>query len=127
VTGRKVTGAQGEAVAAAYLRRNGYLILATNWRCRLGEIDIIARDGPVLVFVEVRARRSTRLGTPEESVTATKQRRLVDLAQTYLLFLETAGRPWAGAWRIDVVAVEIDPADGLGVRLNHLPNAVEGA
>jgi putative endonuclease len=124
---RKVTGAQGEAAAAGYLRRNGYQILVTNWRCRLGEIDIVARDGPTLVFVEVRTRRSARLGSPEESVTATKQRRLVDLAQTYLLFLETEGRPWTGAWRIDVVAVEIDPADDRGMRLNHLPSAIEGA
>ena len=124
---RKVTGALGEAAAAGYLRRNGYQILVTNWRCRLGEIDIVACDDQTLVFVEVRTRRSARLGSPEESVTPAKQRRLVDLAQTYLIFLETAGRPWAGPWRIDVVAVEIDPADGRGMRLNHLPNAVEGA
>ena len=82
--GRKTTGSRGELLAAGYLRRQGYTILRTNWRCRRGEIDIIARDGATLVFVEVRTRRSTNLGSPEESVTPAKQRRLAELAQTYL-------------------------------------------
>ncbi len=124
--GRKTTGARGEAVAVDYLRRKGYTILQANWRCRRGEIDIVAQDGPMLVFVEVRTRRSTRLGSPEESVTASKQQRLVDLAHTYLLFLETAGRPWSGPWRIDVVAIAVNPS-GVTAHLNHLVNAIEGA
>ncbi len=123
---RRTTGAEGESLAAAFLRRKGYTIRQANWRCRIGEIDLIAQDGPTLVFVEVRTRSSRGLGTAEESVTATKQRRLVDLAQTYLLFLEHAGEPWPGPWRIDVVAVQIDRrADGYA-RVNHLVNAVEG-
>ena len=124
---RKTTGAPGEAIGADYLRRQGYRIVATNWRCRRGEIDIIAQDSATLVFVEVRARSSARLGSPEESVTPAKQRQLVELAQTYLLFLETAGRPWTGAWRIDVVALEVNSRTGALRKLNHVINAVEGA
>ncbi len=124
---RKATGARGEAIAADYLRNEGYTIAGTNWRCRRGEIDIIAEDGVTLVFVEVRARSSARLGSPEESVTPAKQRRLVELAQTYLLFLETAGRAWSGPWRIDVVALEVNSRTGALRQLNHVINAVEGA
>lgn len=123
---RKTTGALGEAVAADYLRQKGYTIATTNWRCRRGEIDIIARDGATLVFVEVRTRSSARLGSAEESVTPAKQRRLAELAETYLLFQEAAGQPWHGPWRIDVVALEVNANTGAPRKLNHLINAVEG-
>jgi putative endonuclease len=120
--GRKTTGSQGEAQAAEYLLSRGYTILQTNWRCRRGEIDIIAQDGATLVFVEVRTRSSARLGSPEESVTIAKQRRLAELAQVYLQFREAAGKPWPNGWRIDVIAIRTGSAG----RLNHLMNAVEG-
>ncbi len=126
-TGRRATGARGEALATEYLRRAGYTILRANWRCRIGEIDIIAQDGPALVFVEVRTRTSSKLGSAEESVTAVKQRRLAQLAQTYLVFLESAGRPWPGPWRIDVIALEVDRLSGSPTQLNHLISAIEGA
>jgi putative endonuclease len=77
-------GARAEALAAAYLERQGLAIVARNFRTRLGEIDVIARDGPVLVFVEVRMRRSARFGGAAESITATKQARLVAAANVYL-------------------------------------------
>ena len=123
---RRGTGARGETIAADYLRRKQYAILAANWRCRRGEIDLIARDGVTLVFVEVRTRSSNRMGSPEESVTPAKQRRLAELAETYLLFAETQGRPWTGPWRIDVVAIRVRGSDGGLVDINHLENAVEG-
>jgi len=123
---RKSTGARGEAIAAQHLERNGFSIVETNWRRRIGEIDIVARDGAALVFVEVRTRRSNQVGAAEESITAVKQRRLADLAQLYLQVLESTGRPWAGPWRIDVVAVAIDPRSGEVAGLNHLVNAIEG-
>ena len=123
---RKTTGARGEAVAADYLRHKGYTITTTNWRCRRGEIDIIARDGAALVFVEVRTRSSARLGSPEESVTPAKQRRLAELAETYLLSLEADGQAWTGPWRIDVVALEMNKRTGALRTLNHVINAVEG-
>lgn len=123
---RKATGARGESTALAYLRHKGYSIVATNWRCRRGEIDIVARDGPALVFVEVRTRISRQLGTPEESITRTKQRRLVELAEMYLHILDLDGRSWDGPWRIDVVALQMHPAQG-DFSINHVVNAVEGA
>ena len=124
---RKATGAHGENLAARYLSERGYTIVEANWRCRRGEIDLVAQDHETLVFVEVRTRSSARLGGPEESVTRAKQRRLAELAETYLLFLETAGRAWSGPWRIDVVALQIEGPGGATVRLNHLIDAIEGA
>ena len=124
---RKTTGARGETIAADYLRRQGYTITTTNWRCRHGEIDIVAQDGPTLVFVEVRTRRSSGLGGPEESVTPAKQRRLAELAETYLQSLEAEGRNWTAPWRIDLVALRLDRAGSAVVNLNHVINAVEGA
>ncbi len=123
---RRATGTRGEIVAAGYLRLNRYVVIDHNWRCRRGEIDIIARDGNTLVFVEVRSRRSNQLGSAEESVTPAKQRRLAELAETYLLFQEAAGQPWHGPWRIDVVALEVNANTGAPRKLNHLINAVEG-
>lgn len=118
---RRGTGQRGEELAAAHLARQGYEILARNWRCRAGEMDIIARRGEMLVFVEVRTRRGRRLGTPEESVTPAKQARLIEVAQTYLQEIELAGSPW----RIDVVAVVLD-GRGQVRRFNHLESAVGG-
>ena len=123
---RKALGQQGEELAAAYLVELGYETVARNWRTRAGELDIVARDGEWLVFVEVRARRTGRadpapmLGRPEESVTPRKQLQLAALAGAYLF-----ERPWNGPWRIDVIALEIRP-DGSVARLNHLRDAVGG-
>ena len=115
---RLALGARGEAAARIYLQRRGYTIEATNYRCRWGEIDIVASQGEVLVFVEVRTRRSNAFGSPQESVTARKRERLVLAAQHYLQEHSTEPN-----WRIDLVAVE---ADGRGVvrRIQHVENAV---
>ncbi|MEO0025935.1 MAG: YraN family protein [candidate division WOR-3 bacterium] len=78
-------GREGEIAAQEFLKRSGYRILATNYRCRFGEIDIVSeRDGTV-VFVEVKARSSDRFGQPAEAVTRSKQVRLYRLAQEFLL------------------------------------------
>jgi putative endonuclease len=116
---KRKLGRHGEDRAAAYLKRQGYAILARNWRCPLGELDIVAREGETLVFVEVRARRSDRLGTPEESITPAKQARLVELAQTYLQETGQSDQDW----RIDVVAIEVG-RQGEVKRLNLIRNAV---
>lgn len=121
---RRTTGQRGEALAAAYLQRQGYGIIATNWRCAAGEIDIVAIDRQELVFVEVRARRGDRLGSAAESVTAAKQRRLVALAESYLHQLEQERRPWDGPYRIDVIAIQLETTAG-AARLHHLRHAVE--
>lgn len=123
---RKATGAHGEAAAADYLRGQDYRIVEMNWRCPRGEIDIVAQDGATLVFVEVRTRSSTAWGSAEESVTRTKQRRLIELATTYLLRKEQHSQSWKGQWRIDVVALQINRTTGRVLRLNHLRSAVEG-
>ena len=80
-------GAAAETLAAEYLMRQGLTIVARNFRTRAGEIDLVARDGRTLVFVEVRMRRSASHGGAVESITAQKQRRLVAAANGYLAML----------------------------------------
>ena len=121
---RQAVGRRGEALAAAYLQQRGYGIIASNWRCAAGEIDIIATDAHELVFVEVRTRRGDLRGRAEESITRAKQRRLINLADSYLQYLEQEHRPWLGAYRIDVVAIQLTTA-GDNIRLHHLRHAVE--
>jgi putative endonuclease len=78
-------GARAEELCAELLRRAGLRVLARNWRCRHGEIDLVAEEGATLVFAEVRFRRDERYGGAAESVTAAKQARLVAAARFYLL------------------------------------------
>jgi putative endonuclease len=97
-------GRRGEAVAEAFLRTRAYTIVARNYRCRAGEIDLVALDGPVLVFVEVRSRRGTALGTPLESVDGRKQAQVARVARHFL-----ASRRWHDRdARFDVVGIRFD-------------------
>jgi putative endonuclease len=75
-------GRWGEGHARRYLEDKGYTVLATNYRCRWGEVDIVVHGGEELVFVEVKTRRGSLLGAPEESVTAAKTRRLIATRNT---------------------------------------------
>ena len=104
---RRALGQAGESLAARELERRGYRIVARNWRCPIGEIDIVAEHGEALVFVEVRTRRGDRWGTPQESITPAKRARLIEAAQTYLQQQALEDR----MWRIDVLesAVEQSP------------------
>jgi putative endonuclease len=77
-------GRSGEELAAAFLRRKGYRILAKNFRSKLGEIDIIARQKDTVCFIEVKTRRTDRFGLPQESVLASKQRQISKAALDYL-------------------------------------------
>lgn len=95
-------------------------MVATNFRSRWGEVDIVAQRGEELIFVEVKTRRGAAFGTPEESVTATKSRRLVATAQHYLASNGLEQRQW----RIDLVSIQLDLAGKL-LELNHLENVVE--
>jgi putative endonuclease len=97
---RRALGQAGEDRAAAWYRAHGYAILHRNWRCREGELDLVARRGRELVFVEVKTRRTDRFGTPAEAVTPAKQRRLRALAGRYVA--ATGAR---GAVRFDVVSI----------------------
>lgn len=96
---------------AAHYRRQGYDVLAANWRCPSGELDLVVRApgarAPV-VFVEVKTRRTDRFGTPWEAVTAAKRRRLRRAAAAYLAERNRAGGDRAAALRFDVAAVRPD-------------------
>lgn len=99
---RKITtGKEGERIAADFLKKNGYRILENNYRCPIGEIDIVARDKDDLVFVEVKARKSSALGYPEQAVGRQKQRKMSQLALWYIQEKKLHG---INA-RFDVVAV----------------------
>ena len=100
---QKTIGETGEELACRELRRRGYAILARRYRTRLGEIDIIARDEGVLVFVEVKAHSGHHFGGPLSAVTAVKQRKLIRMALDYLV----RSRPSGVACRFDVVGVLI--------------------
>ena len=83
-TTSKAVGILGERLAFSYLRKRGYKILLANYVSPVGEIDLVARDGSSLVFVEVKTRRSEAMGVPAESVTFRKRRQIVKAAQYYL-------------------------------------------
>jgi putative endonuclease len=108
-------GAQGEAAAARYLQRCGLVVLDRNWRCRDGEIDLVATDGDTLVIVEVKTRSGIDFGRPEEAVTRQKLARMRRLAQ---LWLAANGVGWVEI-RFDVVAVLACP--GAPLELEHFP------
>jgi putative endonuclease len=102
---RQQYGEAGEALAARMLQRRGYKIVETNYRTKLGEIDIIARDGDTIVFVEVKARQTGRFGAPKWAVTPRKQRKISMVA---LYYLKTTGQSQAKA-RFDVVSIRSAP------------------
>ncbi len=102
----KITlGKHGERLAAHHLMTRGYTILNTNWRCQLGEIDIIAQYDQILVFVEVRTRHAPTPDMAFESITRRKQDKLATLAETYLNQHELENQ----SWRIDVIAIAVLP------------------
>jgi len=110
---RKInTGKEGEKIAVEFLKKNGYGIIAVNYRCPIGEIDIVARDKNELVFVEVKARKSNAMGYPEQAVGVKKQKKISQLA---LWYLQEKKLNDARA-RFDVVAILMLPA-GNDVRL----------
>ena len=111
-TRKKVTGRAGEDIAAGFLVKNGYRISERNYRCPIGEIDIVARDKNDLVFVEVKTRRSADLGYPEQAVGIKKQKKISQLALWYLQEKKINGV----RARFDVVAVMIQPS-GNDIRL----------
>ncbi len=95
-------GQKSEDLAARYLKKKGYEILQRNYRTRLGEIDIIARDGQAIVFVEVKARKTERAGSVKSSITKTKQMKITRLAQHYL----KQTRTYDVKVRFDVVVIK---------------------
>jgi putative endonuclease len=94
--------------------------LERNWRCGQGEIDLVAKAGETVVFVEVKTRRGRAMGVPEEGLTAYKSRKLLELGQLYV----SHHNPDV-SWRVDLVAVELD-VNGDLLRCEHIPDAVLG-
>lgn len=126
---RRQLGQVGEAMAAQLLTDAGLTVVARNWRCAYGELDLVAHElapdlvhgGALvtwLVVVEVRIRRGARFGTAQASVTTIKQAKLRVVAEAYV---QATG--WQGPWRIDVVAIQLD-AQGHLLEKAHLRHAV---
>ncbi len=116
---RRDTGALGEKLAKDFLKKRGYHILETNYRCPEGEIDIVAKHKDFLVFIEVRTKKSLEFGSPEESITPTKKERLKATASHYRQTHSNLPQ----LWRIDVVAVELNQI-GKVSRLELRANAI---
>jgi len=117
---RQKVGKLGEEAAWKFLKRRGYRIRETGFRCRHGEIDIVAQKNDYLVFVEVRTKTNLDFGTPEESITQAKKEKLIASALTYTSTHENL----APLWRIDVVAIELDDK-GKTRRIELIENAIE--
>lgn len=109
-------GKWGEEVAAEYLTARGCAIVACNARTPYGEIDIIARQGDVIIFVEVKTRTSNKMGLPEESITARKRQHMVSAAEHY------AAEHEIDDWQIDVISIEGKP--GSTPRITYFENAI---
>lgn len=115
----KARGDWGEAQVAAYLRAHGYRIVSSNYRCRFGEIDLIARDGQTLCFVEVKMRSNLSFGLPREYVTASKRDKLRTTAEYYL-----ATHDIDACCRFDVAEVYTDGAQTPEkTRIEYIENA----
>jgi putative endonuclease len=118
ISGRMRTGKKGEDIACAYLKSRGYRIVERNYKCPLGELDIVARDGDAIVFVEVKSRKSEEFGDPQLAVGLEKQKKVSRISLTYLK--EKHLYPCNA--RFDVVAIKMLP-DGITIEL--IENAFE--
>jgi putative endonuclease len=117
---RKELGALGEKMAKDHLKKKGYKLVETNYRCHSGEIDIVARQKDYLVFVEVRTRSTLQYGSPEESLSPAKQKHMIKSAYHYLQNHQKLPENW----RIDLVAVELDASDKIN-RIEIIENILE--
>ncbi len=116
---RRQLGDFGERLARQHLLAHGYDVIETNFRTREGEIDLIARRDGVLIFVEVRTRRGTAMGSAAESVDSRKQAHLLAVAHAYL-----QQHPTHGDLRLDVIAVDLTP-DGKLIAIQHFEDAFQ--
>ena len=117
---RSRLGSLGERLARQHLLKLGCRILDTNYRSQWGEVDVVAQLQDTILFVEVKTRRTTSFGVPEESITTAKAEKLITTAETYLEEHDLADCHW----RIDLISVKIDRT-GRVLPLRHLENAVE--
>lgn len=110
-TFNKVTGDSGEKLALEYLKNNKYRILKTNYKTNIGEIDIIAKQGDILVFVEVKTRVSDKFGLPREAVNYHKQQKIRQVASQYIKF----NKLFESLCRFDVIEI-------LAGKITHIQN-----
>lgn len=117
---RLTTGRLGEGIARAYLQKKGYHIIEQNWRTKRGEIDIVVRKRDVLVLVEVRTKIGEQFGSPEDTFTYKKKRKLLWNAKAYV-----ANKKYMGLYRIDAVCIVLR-GDGTEIpqRLSHYENCI---
>lgn len=113
-------GSRGEKAAARYLRENGYEVLERNWRCKVGELDLICVKGDTIIFVEVKTRSQSAMADPLGAVDTPKRRKLSRAAAEYL----TTHDAWDSPCRFDVVAIVI-PEKGAKPQIVHIENAFE--
>lgn len=109
-------GAKGELLAREYLKQLGLVFLSANWRCKMGEIDLIFQDGDTRVFVEVRTRKSTSFGNGADTVFFQKQRKLIRAAKYY----QQKEQYW-GNIRFDVISIEL--RDPTNPTISYIPDA----
>ena len=112
------TGKKGEQIAAGFLRRNGYSVLATNWRHDKYEIDIIAKMGEEVVFVEVKTRKNKLFGEASQAVTGKKQKHLIEGAEYFMEQNELDAEA-----RFDVICVYYDPESSKIPEIEHIVDA----
>jgi putative endonuclease len=114
-TARARLGLAGEGIAPSYLERNGFTHVASNWRCRAGELDLVMRDGEILVFVEVKTRRGERVGRAEECLTLAQSARILRAVQRFIGENEDL---WETVWRVDLVAITLSSRGSID-RVTH--------
>ena len=124
MSSRADLGRWGERQARLYLEAEGYGITATNFRCRAGEIDIVALEGDELVFVEVKTRRGDSFGSAEDSISPARAERLAAVAEQFLQSRSAFPYDSETPWRIDLVCVNLDSGGRL-LNVNHIRHAVE--
>lgn len=117
-SGRILTGKRGEDIAVAYLKSKGYRILQRNYKCLFGEIDIVAKDGNTVVFVEVKSRKSEDFGDPQTAVGWEKKKKISRVSLKYL----DEKHLYPCDARFDVVAIKMLPA---GNKVELIQNAFE--
>ncbi len=114
-------GREGEDAAIAYLKDKGYRIIQKNFRSKLGEIDIIAQQKETVVFIEVKSRASHQFGHPFSAITPAKQRKIIQVAQSFLAKHRLMENPA----RFDVVGLTIDPDASKAFQIELLENAFQ--
>lgn len=112
------TGKVGEEIAREYLKKKGYGIIEQNYKTKYAEIDLVAKKGNELIFVEVRTKKGDNFGTPEETIDKRKMRKLWGNARAYV-----ARKRWQGPYRVDAVCI-ILRYDNTMERLNHYENII---